>query len=222
MLADHIILLPLLTTAFAAAFLHAVLPTHWLPFVLVGRGQGWSVGRTLGAAALSGLAHVTVTVALGFLIVLVGVEVDRRFNGALTIISAAILFGLGLYFFLSRRKGVRKAHDQAAAVEAAADAPVRRYASDRAALISLVAVLAFYPSEAFLPLYLSGAPHGWTAFLVLSLILAAATLSGMMIFTSLALFGARRLRLERWERHERLVLSVILFALAVMILFWRH
>lgn len=211
---NEALLIPLLTTAFAAAFLHAVLPTHWLPFVLVGRGQGWSHRRTLGAAALSGLAHVVVTIVIGLAVVMVGVEIDKRFNGALSAISAAILALLGLYFLFTQGRGARAVHDQAAA-------PVRRYASDRAALWSLIAVLAFYPSEAFLPLYLSGAAHGWSAFVVLSLILLVATLAGMMLFTSLALAGASRLKLERWERYERLVLAVVLFALAAMILFWR-
>ncbi len=211
---DDALLVSLLTTAFAAAFLHAVLPTHWLPFVLVGRGQGWSHRQTLGAAALSGLAHVAVTVVIGLLVVLVGVEIDKRFNGALSTISAAILALLGLFLRLTRRTGARAVHDLTGA-------PPLRYASDGAALLSLVAVLAFYPSEAFLPLYLSGAAHGWTAFVVLSLILLVATIGGMMLFTSLALAGASRLKLERWERYERVVLAVVLFALAAMILLWR-
>jgi hypothetical protein len=215
------LLYPLLATAFAAAFLHAVLPTHWLPFVLVGRGQGWSVGRTLGAAALSGAAHVIVTIVVGLLVVLLGVELDRRYGGLLPAISAVILAGLGLYFLLSRKKGVQKVHDQTAQAGKEPGAPVRQFATDRAALASLVAVLAFYPSEAFLPVYLSAAPLGWGAFAMLSLILAGATLTGMMLFTSLALAGAARLKLERWERYERFVLSFVLFALAAMVLFWR-
>lgn len=211
---DEALLIPILATAFAAAFLHAVLPTHWLPFVLVGRGQGWTHRQTLGAAALSGLAHVVVTVLVGLALVAVGVEIDKRYNGALSAISAGILTLIGLYFLFTRRKGAQAAHDQA-------EAPPRRYASDRAALWSLVAVLAFYPSEAFLPLYLKGAEHGWSAFVVLSLILLVATLGGMMLFTSLALAGASRLKLERWERYERVVLAIVLFALAAMMLFWR-
>jgi len=213
---DDAVLYPLLGAAFLAAFLHAVLPTHWLPFVLVGRGQGWSPRQTLGAAALSGLAHVLVTIAAGVLVVLVGIEIDKRFNGALSAISAGLLALIGIYFLATRRKGERAVHDQTGP-----GAPVKRYASDRAALLSLVAVLAFYPSEAFLPLYLQGAQYGWSAFVVLSLILAAATLAGMMLFTSLALMGAARLKLERWERYERVVLAFVLFALAAMILLWR-
>jgi len=211
---DNPILWPLLATAFAAAFLHAVLPTHWLPFVLVGRGQGWSTGRTLGAAALSGAAHVIVTIVIGLLVVLAGVELDKRYGGLLPVISAVILGGLGFYFLVSRKK-------KSPQVDSPAAAPIRQFASDRAALASLVAVLAFYPSEAFLPVYLSAAPLGWTAFAVLSLILAGATLMGMMLFTSLALLGANRLRFERWERYERFILAFVLFALAAMVLFWR-
>ena len=211
------LLYSLLATAFAAAFLHAVLPTHWLPFVLVGRGQGWSAGRTLGAAALSGAAHVLVTIVIGIAVVVLGMEFDERFGGLLPAISAAILAGLAIYFLLSHRKKAATA----AAEQGEMGAPARRFTTDRAALASLVAVLAFYPSEAFLPVYLSAAPLGWGAFVVLSLILAGATLAGMMLFTSLALAGATRLKLERWERYERVVLSAVLFALAAMVLFWR-
>ena len=31
----------------AVAFIHAAIPTHWLPFIVVARAQGWSRGRTL-------------------------------------------------------------------------------------------------------------------------------------------------------------------------------
>jgi hypothetical protein len=210
------LLFSLLATAFAAAFLHAVLPTHWLPFVLVGRGQGWSTRQTLGAAALSGAAHVVVTIVIGVLVVLLGAEFDRRFGGLLPGISAVILAGLGVYFLLSQRAKVKAVHEQTDP-----GAPAKRFTTDRAALASLVAVLAFYPSEAFLPVYLSAAPLGWGAFAILSLILAGATIAGMMLFTSIALAGATRLKLERWERYERVVLAVVLFALAALVLFWR-
>ena len=71
------VLLSLLGGGFVAAFLHAVLPTHWLPFVLVGRAQGWGMGRTLGAAAAAGMAHIVSTAVVGGLIVAAGLALDR-------------------------------------------------------------------------------------------------------------------------------------------------
>ena len=40
--------LSIVALGFGVAFLHAAIPTHWLPFALTARGQGWSLGKTLG------------------------------------------------------------------------------------------------------------------------------------------------------------------------------
>ncbi|HYF23039.1 MAG TPA: hypothetical protein VD929_06540 [Caulobacteraceae bacterium] len=202
------LLVSILTTGFAVAFLHAALPTHWLPFVLVGRGQGWSAPRILGATALAGGAHVLFTALLGLLLLGAGVALDRWIEGVLPLLAAALLVGLGLYYLL---RPARKRLDEASR-------PARRFASDRAALISLVALLGLSPSEGYLPIYLSGAPYGWVAFVALSLVLAAATAAGMAIFTIAALAGAERLRLHRLERYESLVLGSTLCLLGVLVL----
>ena len=67
---DQTMLLSLLGAGFATAFLHAALPTHWLPFALVGRAQRWSANQVLAVVAVAGLAHVAVTAAVGSLIVM--------------------------------------------------------------------------------------------------------------------------------------------------------
>ena len=55
----------LAASGLAVAFIHAAIPTHWLPFVLASRAQGWTHSRTLGVTALAGTGHVLVTAALG-------------------------------------------------------------------------------------------------------------------------------------------------------------
>lgn len=77
------VLLSLLGGGFAAAFLHAALPTHWLPFVLVGRAQSWRTSRTLGAVVLAGLAHIGSTAVIGSLIVAAGLALDQWVEGLL-------------------------------------------------------------------------------------------------------------------------------------------
>ena len=42
-------------TGFTVAFFHAAIPTHWLPFVLTARVQGWSKARTLAIVVIGGL-----------------------------------------------------------------------------------------------------------------------------------------------------------------------
>jgi cadmium resistance protein CadD (predicted permease) len=200
--ASEALLVSILTTAVLAAFLHAALPTHWLPFVLVGRGQGWTTARTLRATALAGLIHVGVTILAGVIVVWAGMSLNARFQGLLPILSSATLIGLGIWYLATRKGGA--APDRA-----------KRFLDDRAALVGLVLALAVYPSEAYLPVFLSGAAFGWSLFFLLSAILLVATLAGMALFVSLAFAGAGKLRLERWERHERTILAVVLIGLGV-------
>src|SRR5580765_8495204 len=56
-----------LAAASAAAALHALIPDHWLPFVLMGRSKNWTLGKTLALASAGGLVHVCLAVGLGLL-----------------------------------------------------------------------------------------------------------------------------------------------------------
>src|SRR3712207_6428279 len=85
-------------TGFVIAFLHAAIPTHWLPFVLVGRAQGWSGRKTLGVAVLAGGGHIASTVALGLLLTLAGMALHDEFGPWLARAAGVLLIGVGLYY----------------------------------------------------------------------------------------------------------------------------
>lgn len=196
-------------TAFAVAFLHAALPTHWLPFVLVGRAQKWSTGRTLGVTLLAGIGHVGLTIALGLALVLAGMALQPSLGGLFHWIVGGLMIAVGLFYIARGRHN-----------HALPEASRRVYASDRAAIAALVTLLTLSPCEAFLPYYLAGMEHGWVAFLVLSAVLMAATAAGMLIFTSLSLAGFKRLGLQWVERYEETILgaALVLVGLAVAFL----
>jgi len=90
--------------------------------------------------------------------------------------------------------------------------------SDWAAVAGLLALLTFSPCEGFLPVYLSGARLGWWGFLLLSAILAAATLAGMMIFTGLASIGFNRLKIAALERLEGFIIGSLLVILGFIVI----
>jgi len=195
-------------TAFAVAFLHAALPTHWLPFVLVGRAQKWSTGRTLGVTLLAGLGHVGLTIALGLALVLAGMALQPSLGGLFHLIVGGLMIAVGVFYIMRGRHN-----------HALPEASRRVYASDRAAVAALVTLLTLSPCEAFLPYYLAGMEHGWVAFLVLSGVLMAATAAGMLIFTSLSLAGFKRLGLQWVERYEETILGVALVLVGLAVAF---
>ena len=84
------VILSVLGAGLVTAFLHAALPTHWLPFVLVGRAQRWTLPRMLGA--------VTAGDAAGFFESVAADGDSRRICGLSPI-----------YTFLRALPGVRRA-----------------------------------------------------------------------------------------------------------------
>lgn len=198
----------ILATGLLVAFLHAALPTHWLPFVLVGRGQGWGAGKTLSIAAGAGVGHVLSTMALGVLLTGAGIAMEKKFGGLSPWLVSALLIGLGLFYLL--RQVLRRPHHHAA--------KPKLFTSDRAAVLTLFTLVTLSPCEAFLPVYVSGVRYGWLGFVLLSLVLTAATIAGMVLFTGVSLLGAKRLPLGLLERYEAGILGGALCALGIGIL----
>lgn len=206
------LVLSILGGGFIAAALHAALPTHWLPFVLVGRAQGWTMRRISIVVIIAALAHVATTAIIGGAVTLAGVALDRWLHGVLPHLSAALLFLFGA-FYLARYwhkttvpecKGCE--HDEPKV-------------SDRAAVLGLIALLAASPGEVLLPVYLSSATQGATVFVALTAGFALGTVAGMLLLTSLAMAGYSILRLERWARYEGVVLGAALIVLGFIMAF---
>jgi nickel/cobalt exporter len=239
------LLLSIVAAGFAVAFFHAAIPTHWLPFVLTARVQGWSKTRTLGVTAIAGSGHVLFTTLLGVLIVWAGMAVDHWTGSVFPWIAGGVLVAFGTFFLIRQAMGAghghvhligghahepphehddHHGHDHAhhdhrvSLVTEPRDFSVsRNRVSDRAAILSLFTLLTFSPCEGFLPVYVSVARFGWLGFAVGSLTLALATLAGMMTFTSLTMAGIERLNLKFLEHYESAILGVVLCVLGVLI-----
>ncbi|HZP14098.1 MAG TPA: hypothetical protein VFB36_16905, partial [Nevskiaceae bacterium] len=70
-------LLSIGATGFAVSFVHSILPTHWLPFVLAARAQKWKPAKTLSIVAVAGGGHTLFTVGLGLIVLGLGVTVEH-------------------------------------------------------------------------------------------------------------------------------------------------
>jgi hypothetical protein len=210
------VVLSVLGAGFATAFLHAALPTHWLPFVLVGRGQRWNLSQVLGAVAAAGLAHIVTTAAAGALIVAAGLAMDQWISGLLPNLSAALLFLFGA-FYLGRALLRQPVMGGGPALELSEPT-----VSHAAAFWGLVALMAVSPGEVLLPIYLSQATEGMLVLGGLTVAFAAGTVLGMSVFTVLARAGWSVLRLERWARYEGVILGLALILIGLLVVLRQH
>jgi ABC-type nickel/cobalt efflux system permease component RcnA len=225
-------------TGFTVAFIHAAIPTHWLPFVLVSRARGWGRGKTIAVAAFAGMGHVVLTSLLGLGIAWFGFRVDERYSHLFSILAGLVLIGIGLYYCWRQWKGTGICHHVVAGSDHHASehcgeekgrshweaelAGSRLVSGDRAAIGGLFLMITLSPCEAFLPVYLSAVQFGWNGFFVLSAILAVATLAGMTLFTWLTLIGFGRFQVKRFEKWEAGLIGALFCLLGLLLLFVRH
>lgn len=246
------LLLSILAAGFTVAFFHTAIPTHWLPFALTGRAQGWSHTKTLTVTGLAALGHTGFTTLLGVIVAFLGMTVDYWTGQVFPWIAGGLLFAVGVFFLIRQATGHGHAHflhrhdhphdhghvhdhahdhhhDHAHGhehhhaeeliVESDAVTTPAHKVTDRAAIVSLLALLTFSPCEGFLPIYVSAVRLGWSGFLFSSLVLAVATTMGMMIFTAITLSGLHRINLKLIEKYESAILGAVLCLLAFVIVF---
>lgn len=235
------ILTTVAATGFTVAFFHAAIPTHWLPFVLVARSRNWSRTKTLAVTALAGLGHVALTSLLGLGIAWFGFKLDERLGRTFPWIAGGLLILIGLYYgwrqwrgagichhgvpgghhHASEHCGHEEAHSHWEG-ELADNELASKSRGDWAAIGGLFLMLTLSPCEGFLPIYLSGVQFGWHGFVVLSLILAVATLAGMALFTWLTLVGLEKFELKNFERWEAGLLGTLFCVLGVLVIVLEH
>ncbi len=231
----------ILAVGFFAAFRHAAIPSHWLPFVLVGRTRHWSRAKTLGVVLLAGSGHVLTNSLLGLAIAWFGFKLDEQTGNVFVWIVGALLVAIGLYFCWRQWQHGRVCshdHSHAGEIPAAGDghhhghAPASGHVEpktsaltsadkgDWAAIGGLFVMLTLSPCEAFLPIYLAGVPFGWYGFFLFCAILAVATLGAMLLFTWLTLHGFERFkrRLQNIEHYEAGMLGGLFIVLGVVVI----
>lgn len=230
---------PLMTAGFGVAVVHAALPTHWLPFVLAGRAQGWSPGKTMMVTTLAGGGHVLFTAVLGLLAVGAGMAVNRWSAEVFPWLAGSVLVAFGVYYLWRQVSGRGHGHSHVRFTPAGAghdhghahhahshhDHPHPDHApvvaasvaarSDAAVILGLLAILTFSPCEGFVPMFVAGAQHGWGGYVGLSAVLAAATLLGMLVFTWLTLKGMEHLGFEGLARYEQAIVGAMLLAIGI-------
>jgi nickel/cobalt exporter len=223
----------LLLGTLTIAALHALIPSHWLAFALVGRAKRWPMRRTLLVTALAGTGHALLTTILGLLVASVGKGLLRAIPPqAEHAATSGILILLGLYFLIPPLRGVlsgrrhsdpdaEEAHDHAGHSHAdhSPDTLAQRLGSAPSVMGILVLGMTLSPCLDLLSVYVAAASLPWPSLLTISLLMTTTTVAIMALLVWLALHGLELLRLSWLERNEGLVVGVLLIALGVLLLF---
>jgi hypothetical protein len=104
----------LLVAAAGVGVGHAVMPDHWLPLAVVARTRRYRTPRVVRLSLAAGLTHVLVSVVLGGILMLVGLQFRTTVARHADLVVGGLLLATGLLFLalelLGRGHGHRHPH----------------------------------------------------------------------------------------------------------------
>jgi nickel/cobalt exporter len=101
----------LLAASAGVAFGHAILPDHWVPLAVLGRTRRYPLARVTRLSGMAGIAHVLVSIVLGAIVVVVGLQFRSTIQNAQDAIIGGILIVTGLGFAVLELTGHGHRHD---------------------------------------------------------------------------------------------------------------
>jgi ABC-type nickel/cobalt efflux system permease component RcnA len=198
------------SVALATALVHTLIPDHWLPFVLIGRAQSWSLAGTAAVAGVSAAIHAVLSILLALGALVVGTTAAEALGGTLERVGAWLLVAFGvLYAAWAWRKGGHfhpggeRLHGRGPAPCDGREGPVDpahlHYHADAAWIRGsadrgrwwLATIVGLNPCVLLLPIVLASAEEGAMAVVLVSLAYAVPTVGLMVGLSVLGVAGAR-------------------------------
>jgi len=198
----------------SVSLLHSLLPTHWLPFSVVGRAHGWSLSKTLLITAVGGCCHVMSTTLLGLTAATVFSSVFSE--ESVHALASIVLIVMGtLYMLMFYLKMGHHHHHH------------HSHLGDRMVVVGLILVPTLSPCASTLPVFLTAAgSHDRWEFVTLCAGLLASTLTVMLSMVTISYMGAATLKSHAFdgpvkaiEKYDKLVVGAILCGVGVITYF---
>jgi len=216
--------LTLVAAAASLGSVHTLAPDHWMPFAALARAERWNARRTAVITALCGLGHVTVSVLLGLVSALLGLELLQTFGRSLESVAGFILIAFGVAYGLwglhravqSRWHGHAHGHVHWHGGHAHA----HPHADDEGARMTpwmLFLVFCADPCVAVIPLMFAAAPLGWGSTLAVVAAYELATIGTMVALVLPARAVAASVRSSWADRYGDALAGGVIAAVGIAV-----
>ncbi len=227
----------LLMSTVAIGFLHVIIgPDHYLPFILLGKSNQWSMKKTIGITLACGIGHVLSSVLIGLAGIVVGVAV-ANLQGVETIrgeIASWSLIAFGIVYaiwglFHARKhphhahahphlNGSTHEHDHAHE-----DGHHHLHIDEkkkRTTFWALFIVFVLGPCEPMIPLVMYPAVYyDWWGILLVTLIFSTITIGTMLVFVAVGTVGTKMDFGQKIEKYTHFLAGTIIAASGLLIIF---
>ncbi len=214
----------LLVASAGVGFGHAILPDHWVPLAVVGRTRRYPLSTVARLSGLAGVAHVLISIALGAVIIAVGLQFRSEVQGAQDTIIGCLLIATGIGFAALELTGRGHGHQHGGhSHEHDGDVHGHEHSHDQRGIRGLAAIMvpfgaAASPDLTILPVFLAATTAGVAPAIGSVLIFAAVTIATIVGLTLVAARGGYQIRGEWLERWGNALTALVLVVIGVLVL----
>ena len=205
--------LTLMISTASIAFLHALAPDHWLPFIMIGRAQKWSIKKLIFVAFIAGIGHVGASVLLGLLGLFIGMELSKL-EGLEALrgeVGLWLLIGFGVAYAIWGLKHARHPHKHEIVDEKILNKKV-------VTVWTLFAIFVLGPCEPLIPLFFISLKFKLAGILTVVIVFSVVTWLMMIGQALIGYLGIRLINFERLERYSHTIAGVVIALTGIFIL----
>ena len=209
----------LLIASAGVGFGHAILPDHWVPLAVLGRTRRYPLSKVARLSGLAGLAHVLISIVLGAVIIVVGLQFQSAVQSAQDTIIGCLLIATGLGFAAFETLGAGHTHEHPGHTREHEHHDSHQQGGIRGlAAIMVPFGAAASPDLTILPVFLAATTAGVATAIGSLVIFAAVTIGTIVGFTLTAAKGGYKIRGEWLERWGNAITAVVLVVIGVLVL----
>jgi len=190
--------------------LHAAIPNHWIPLVLIGKAEKWSRSETLWVTTIIGSSHTASTILVGIVVGTAGYKLAITHELVTKIAAPLILVIIGvIYFIMDFINSHNHHHGNPIGVGSVSKK------TKFSIIISLGVAMFFSPCLEIEAYFFTAGTLGWLGICVVSVVYLVVTVLGMILLVDLGFKGAEKMKWHFLEHHEKKVMGMILIVLGI-------
>jgi nickel/cobalt exporter len=198
--------------------LHMSAPDHWLTLCVLARNKKWAPKRLFGISFMTAIGHVGLSVALGLVVVVIGLVFSHLISYYLDVGIGLIMVGAGLVVGIIPlvRKSTPHKHHHDHEHEHNEEKKFDKLTSK----IGYFAVLgaALSPDPSIIPIYLSAISAGFYFALELSVVFATASILTLLLLVQLGTVGLAKTLAKIPEKYNDSIVGFVIMAIGIYVL----
>ena len=193
------------------SIIHAIIPNHWAPILVMGKGQKWNKSKMRRVAFLAGIAHTSSSILIGILVGILGIRLTDVSLHAMEIAAPALFFAFGLYYLIVGIRDTRRNHEhQHLHLDKVSGK------SEKAAVFSLALAMFFSPCIEIESYFFNASVVGWIGIFSVAVTYFVITVAGIMLMVELGRKGLETMKFHFLEHYEKQIMGIILIIMAVV------